>query len=208
MESQFPVFEVPPEANPNPPKPIQNPVEFLYNLITIGSSITANNIVNLRLLGITNVLDCDTYHEDAEEYPGDISRLRLSFPKDVDANLNLMEQLPEAFAFIEETKQKGGKILVHCYLGRSRSFSIVMAYLIWVEHEKYNSLNDVYSKVLTIRCKANPHSNFLDQLTVFLEMRKKNPDIALNDLCDMVPKKLKLQKYIIFTSIIQNEFTV
>jgi len=39
-------------------------------------------------------------------------------------------------------------------------------------------------------------------------MRKKNPDIALNDLCYMVPKKLKLQKYIIFTSIIQNEFTV
>ena len=198
MESQFPVFEGAQEANPkpiknkrrppplencdritaiqlNPPEPsqdIQTPLAFLLGFITIGCIEIAKKFDKLKDEKITNVLNCYQNGRDAEEYPRDISRLCCPFLDNADANL--MEQLPEAFAFIEETKQKNGKILVHCFAGISRSVSIVMAYLIWKEHEKYNELSDVYYEVVTIRRKANPNLSFCGQLYVFLEMKKLN----------------------------------
>ena len=180
----------------NPPEPsqdIQTPLAFLLGFITIGCIEIANNIYKLTNEGITNVLN--SYQKDLDvdvEYPPNISRLCCPFLDNADANL--MEKLPEAFAFIEETKQKNGKILVHCFAGISRSVSIVMAYLIWVEHEKYNELSDVYSEVVKIRRKANPNLSFCGQLYVFLEMKKKNPKIELTDLCDMVSEKLNFKK--------------
>ena len=49
---------------------------------------------------------------------------------------NIKDEIPAAIEFIRENIVSGKKILVHCFAGKSRSASVVIAYLM-----KYNNMN-------------------------------------------------------------------
>ena len=49
---------------------------------------------------------------------------------------NIKDEIPAAIDFIHENIELGNKILVHCFAGKSRSASVVIAYLM-----KYNDMN-------------------------------------------------------------------
>ncbi|KAF9434341.1 Dual specificity protein phosphatase 10 [Entomortierella beljakovae] len=77
---------------------------------------------------------------------------------------NLLSEFPEAFAFIEETKNKGGKVLVHCQLGVSRSASLVIAY---VMKSMQMNLTDAYDFVKARSSVISPNMSLMYQLAEF-----------------------------------------
>ncbi|KAI8604484.1 dual specificity phosphatase, partial [Dissophora ornata] len=77
---------------------------------------------------------------------------------------NLQSEFPMAFAFIEETKNIGGKVLVHCQLGVSRSASLVIAY---VMKTLQMNLTDAYEFVKTRSGVISPNMSLMYQLAEF-----------------------------------------
>lgn len=75
---------------------------------------------------------------------------------------------PTSFKNKEEKTTKGGRVLVHCTQGISRSATIVAAYLMWRKRE-------TAARILTLiknkRPKINPNEGFLDQLLVWQDAR-------------------------------------
>lgn len=51
----------------------------------------------------------------------------LQISDDEDSNIGSIFE--EACDFIDHVEQQGGKVLVHCFEGRSRSATLVLAYL-------------------------------------------------------------------------------
>ncbi|KAI5650592.1 hypothetical protein M9H77_36597 [Catharanthus roseus] len=86
-----------------------------------------------------------------------ISVFSLSDREDV----NISQYFEDCFEFIEEAKKSGGGVLVHCFLGRSRSATIVVAYLM----KKHGmSLAQALAHVKERRPVAGPNSGFIAQL--------------------------------------------
>ena len=71
---------------------------------------------------------------------------------------NIRYNFEEAFKFIEDARSKGGRVLVHCAMGISRSATIVLAYLMY----KYRvPLNTAYEFVKARRPEINPNPGFM-----------------------------------------------
>jgi protein-tyrosine phosphatase len=64
-------------------------------------------------------------------------------------------------AFIKSARDAGEKVFVHCVQGRSRSASVILAFLVLVEEMR---LCDAMRLVQNVRPLANPNPNFLWQL--------------------------------------------
>lgn len=99
----------------------------------LGSMEAAWNAKELRARGITHILNAT--HEDEVEncFPEEFEYLRVSL-YDVPRNAKKMQQhIDETNAFIERALvEKEEAILVHCAMGRSRSATFVLAYLVKV----------------------------------------------------------------------------
>jgi len=67
----------------------------------------------------------------------------------------------QAITFIDQIKNKNGKILVHCKAGVSRSATICLAYLI---SNSKKCLNDAYDEIKSKRRVISPNFNFMGQL--------------------------------------------
>ena len=80
---------------------------------------------NLEELGITHILSLGI---EPTFLP--VSKFKRLFieVRDVDTE-DLMSHFPNAVAFIDEGLSSGGRVLVHCIAGVSRSASCVIAYL-------------------------------------------------------------------------------
>jgi len=124
---------------------------FLY----LGNLNHASNALMLKQIGITHVVSLGesalhpptppnfsfskTFRHDStanapqnslwlEERLGNISVLDLKNFAD-DGIDSIQPHIDQAIAFIEQARRQGGKVLVHCKVGVSRSASIVIAYL-------------------------------------------------------------------------------
>lgn len=76
-------------------------------------------------------------------------------------NENIMRVIPEALAFITSELQRGGKVLIHCAAGVSRSASVAVAYFMTAYNLDYSS---ALSKVRNGRKCACPNPGFERQL--------------------------------------------
>ncbi|KAH7442747.1 hypothetical protein KP509_03G102200 [Ceratopteris richardii] len=95
-------------------------------------------------------------------YPSDFKYKRVEVRDSADVNLE--EHFEECFSFIDEARQNGNAVLVHCFAGRSRSVSIVIAYLMKTYGMKFmEAFDDVRSK----RSQASPNPGFCLQLKKF-----------------------------------------
>ena len=64
-------------------------------------------------------------------------------------------------------ERQGGACLVHCFRGRSRSATVVAAYLM---HKHGYSAQKAISKIRSKRPSINPHESFLAQLKMYESM--------------------------------------
>ncbi|GFZ03939.1 dual specificity protein phosphatase family protein [Actinidia rufa] len=95
----------------------------------IGGALAARSVYTLQHLGITHIL-CLCSNEIGQsdsQYPELFEYRNFSICDDEDTNIsNIFE---EAHNFIDHIEQTDGKVLVHCFEGRSRSATVVLAYL-------------------------------------------------------------------------------
>ncbi|KAK3257610.1 hypothetical protein CYMTET_33313, partial [Cymbomonas tetramitiformis] len=102
----------------------QSPSTILPNLF-IGNALVAQSVHTLEKLGITHVL---TLVPDLElAYPAHFKHLRISVVDTEDEDI--AHYFREAADFVETATKGGGKALVHCFEGKSRSATMVLAAL-------------------------------------------------------------------------------
>ena len=74
---------------------------------------------------------------------------------------NLRKYFELTNAFIDDALENGGRVFVHCSIGKSRSSTVVIAYLM---HKFGWSLPEAFQFVKKRRTQAEPNPGFLAQL--------------------------------------------
>ncbi|CAJ1069116.1 dual specificity protein phosphatase 2 [Xyrichtys novacula] len=135
------------------------PVELLPFLF-LGSAIHSSRRETLNAAGITAVLNvsstCPNFYEGEFEY------LRLTVEDSLAADIRAC--FSTAIAFIDSVKQSGGRVLVHCQAGISRSATICLAYLM---HTQRVRLDEAFDFVKQRRQVISPNLAFMGQLLQF-----------------------------------------
>lgn len=98
--------------------------DFLYHG-DLAHAIDINLLINLNINNIINLCDCPLDKSINEIF----NVLWINNLED-DLNGNLIDYIDKTNQFINESKLKNEKVLVHCQAGISRSSSIILAYLI------------------------------------------------------------------------------
>ncbi|XP_042230674.1 dual specificity protein phosphatase 10-like [Homarus americanus] len=127
---------------------------FLY----IGNARDAQDLRVLQALGITRVLNVTSHVPGYHENSGICYK---TLPAMDSGHQNLRQYFDEAIHFIDEARQAGARVLVHCQAGVSRSPTIVIAYL--MKHTRMTMV-DSYKYVKSRRLIISPNLNFMGQL--------------------------------------------
>ncbi|XP_024315620.1 dual specificity protein phosphatase 1B isoform X1 [Brachypodium distachyon] len=151
----------------------------------LGSVGAALNKEALKSLNITHILIVARSLNPAFSEEFTYKKIEVLDSPDTD----LVKHFGECFNFIDEGISTGGNVLVHCFAGRSRSVTVVLAYLM-KKHQV--SLESALSLVRSKRPQASPNEGFMAQLVNFekslqgeeewylkifyLEKRHRNPD--------------------------------
>ncbi|KAK1318039.1 Dual specificity protein phosphatase 1 [Acorus calamus] len=135
----------------------------------LGSVGVAYNKDALRSLNVTHILIVAKSLEPA--FPNDFIYKKIDVLDSPDEKLEV--HFDECFHFIDEARTGGGGTLVHCFAGRSRSVTIIVAYLM----KKHNmSLSRALEIVRSKRPKICPNQGFILQLENFEKSLGVNED--------------------------------
>lgn len=130
---------------------------FLY----LGNERDAAELERLRRHNITYVLNV-TAHVPQYWHAHGIRYKRI--PASDSAQQNLKQYFEEAIEYIDDARQNGANVLIHCHAGVSRSATITIAYIL--KHTKL-VMSDAYKYVKGKRSIISPNFNFLGQLLEF-----------------------------------------
>ncbi|XP_058082101.1 dual specificity protein phosphatase PHS1 isoform X2 [Magnolia sinica] len=127
----------------------------------IGGALAARSVYTLQHLGITHIL-CLCSNEIGQsdsQYPDLFQYKNFSISDNEDEKIsNLFE---EASDFIEHVESLGRKVLVHCFEGRSRSATVVLAYLML---RKNFTLLAAWNALKRVHRRAQPNDGFAKAL--------------------------------------------
>ncbi|KAF7653580.1 hypothetical protein LDENG_00081270 [Lucifuga dentata] len=137
----------------------EGPVELLPFLF-LGSAIHSSRRETLAAAGITAVLNVSSSCPNL--YEGELLYLRLTVEDSLAADIRA--SFSTAIAFINSVKESGGRVLVHCQAGISRSATICLAYLI---HTQRVRLDEAFDFVKQRRRVISPNLAFMGQLLQF-----------------------------------------
>eukprot|EP00891_Asterochloris_glomerata_P006960 jgi/Astpho2/6960/e_gw1.00107.230.1_t len=137
----------------------------------LGSDAVARNRDTLRQAGITHVVNCVGFLYPA--YFKDELSYKVLFLQDTPAE-DITAVMYDAICLtwprlLQAARNEGGKVLVHCSQGVSRSAALLIGYLMWRLDRPYD---EVYTQVKAIRGVANPNIGFTCQLLNWQKRRK------------------------------------
>lgn len=144
---------------------LMEPVEIFPHLY-LGNALTAACMQDLQRLGITAILNVSSTCKN--HFTSNF--LYKNIPVDDSHNTLLSNWFSDAITFIDEVKGAGGKTLVHCHAGVSRSATICIAYVMYSRHA---SLDTAFEFVKSRRSEISPNAGFMHQL---LEFEKEQED--------------------------------
>ena len=125
--------------------------------IYLGSIDSVYDITELKNKGIKNVIS--VIADFTPPYPDDFDYLVVNaFDTE---NTDLSDVFDRTNAFINDSVLNGESILIHCYAGRSRSVSILIAYIMQEFGMRYN---DSLNAIKNIREIVEPNTSFKAQL--------------------------------------------
>jgi len=134
-------------------KNCQEIVEGVY----LGGVDAVKERTALQKTGITHILQM----VGRQHHAGHLSYHRCFLPDREGAGPQLLAALPEACQFIREALAGGGKVLLHCRAGMSRSPCLLMGYLI---AERGMSLREAFLLIASHRPAIKPNLTFLPAL--------------------------------------------
>ncbi|KAL4504142.1 hypothetical protein ABPG72_020980 [Tetrahymena utriculariae] len=143
-------------------------IDFLY-LGSIGAALKKDVIEKLNIKFILSAMDkSKPMFQDICTY----KQLPILDSPDVD----IQKYFDESSEFINQAVQSQQNILVHCFAGKSRSTTLVLAYL--MKYQKL-ALDEALNLVRQTREIAQPNSGFMKQLQIYeqnLKIQKQNEE--------------------------------
>ncbi len=125
--------------------------------IYLGSISSVYDVEELKKIGITHVVSVIAGFEPP--YPDDFKYLVLHALDT--GNTDLQEYFEVSNEYIENAIENDGKVLIHCMAGRSRSATILAAYII----KKFGiNVEETIKSIKNQRDIVEPNPNFLIQL--------------------------------------------
>ena len=140
--------------------------EVIPNLL-ISNFFGSKNTEELRNNKITHVVVCA--NELLEVFPNKFSYMKLSGLTD-NTGTRLEEYFEKALPWIKSAIEGGGRVLLHCASGSSRSGAILTAYLMW---DQNLSTNEALTKAKSARPIIEPNPGFIEQLKAFETSKEK-----------------------------------
>lgn len=137
--------------------------QLLPSLYLCGASVVTPQ--TLTQLGINFVINVTSELPDTPLPPNsNILYLRINVLDSTHTDLS--KHFDEVSDMIEEIRRNGGKTLIHCVAGVSRSATLCLAYLM-----KYGHMNfkDAFLHIKSIRPHIRPNSAFVKQLRCYEE---------------------------------------
>ena len=141
-----------------------NDLDEITENLYLGDYSASVDIRQLKEKGITKVLSVYDYTK-GPKYDSSIMHKTIFIMDDVPQNI--IKYFGECLNFIKGDE----KVLVHCMAGASRSATVVIAYLMWVNKWKFE---EAFSFVKSKRPIACPNDGFQDQLKLFEKLLINN----------------------------------
>ncbi|XP_058786392.1 dual specificity protein phosphatase PHS1-like isoform X2 [Vicia villosa] len=162
----------------------------ITNYLFIGGVLSARSIHTMQHLGITHILClCTNEIGQSDSQFADIFTYKNFSVCDTE-NTNISILFDEACDFIENVERAGQRILVHCFEGKSRSVTVVLAYLML---RKNFTLLEAWNTMKKVHRRAQPNDGFgkilqeLDQKLhgkVSMEWRqRRRPTMKVCPIC-------------------------
>lgn len=158
------------DADSTPPTPKVQPHPFqILSHLYLGCRKAASSKESLKEHNISRVLNVTSEESQYQHLDGfTYYQIAVEDRHEVD----MLQHLPSAFAFIEQARLSNEKVLVHCHAGMSRSVTVVISYLMkYYEH----SLNSAYDFVRQKKSNISPNFSFLQQLIQFESSLRSSP---------------------------------
>lgn len=127
--------------------------DFIY----IGNDSSSSNKEYMKSIGITHVIRIGINLKDhyLDEF------LYFTISENDTLEDNLYPYFIPTYNFIENVKKIDGKLLIYCYLGVSRSVTLLCSYIMIKENVNYI---DALESIRKIRPVADPNLGFVQQL--------------------------------------------
>jgi len=133
--------------------------------VVLGGFAQSQDGDGLMECAVTHVLNCA--RELPNCFPGTLKYLKLDLRDS--SSERLKGVFEKSFAFLDECQKMGGVCLVHCQQGKSRSASILCAYLI---ARRGLSMDAALKRLQDARPIVQPNESFMRQLRDFEHMAK------------------------------------
>ncbi|CAI2348042.1 unnamed protein product [Caenorhabditis sp. 36 PRJEB53466] len=171
--------------------------EILPNLYLAGRTVSQNSEL-LKEKNVTTVINVSDREVPNYQQNHPSVRNYKFYPISDTANSKFDEIVEEAVRLIHVSRLNGEAVLVHCFLGVSRSATLVAFYLISAFEMKWK---DAVDFVHHRRSSVNPNFGFLHQLKIFSNTKAKEIRQQLTSErclqmresdCDVIKKYLPL----------------
>ena len=137
-----------------------DPASQILDYLYLGSEWNASNLEELRQNGITHVLNAT--REIDNFFPAHFVYHNVR-EYDEEAT-DLLKYFDGTYKFIRAAREEGGRVLVHCKMGISRSASVTVSYLM---KERGAPLDETLAHVRARRPIVKPNRSFFKQLQVY-----------------------------------------
>lgn len=131
----------------------------------IGTAADLNDRQGLKEAGVTHVLTVDS---TKPPLPPDCDLCTKWLNVLDEATSDLLSYLDECYQFIEAAVDGGGAVLVHCQAGRSRSATVVTAFLMKKDHLTFT---EAYDKLKKLKPNVQVNPGFEEQLCLYESMQ-------------------------------------
>ncbi|XP_042283439.1 dual specificity protein phosphatase 12 [Thunnus albacares] len=133
----------------------------------IGTAADLNDSQALVNAAVTHILSVDSV-DPAPLLPADCGFRRKWVNVLDEVTSDLLSHMDDCFLFIQEAVDAGRAALVHCQAGRSRSATIVTAYL--MKRYKLN-FTEAYNRLKSVKQDVQVNSGFEEQLCLYEAMQ-------------------------------------
>ncbi|KAJ2819761.1 tyrosine protein phosphatase yvh1, partial [Coemansia furcata] len=142
---------------------IQNTMDQVIDGLYVGSAMAESDKAKLKEAGITHILSVARHYPPS--HPNDF--IYMSVEIDDLPEENIVQFFPETNDFTGNVLESGGRVLVHCMAGQSRSATVAAAYLM---QRDTLTAEEAIATIKDKRPQIHPNCGFLDQLQLYYDL--------------------------------------